>query len=75
MREGMFIRKEIFAQPETARATRRVDDRRVVSRIINVLQGGIRWRDCPQRYGPATMLYNRWRRWSRKGLWKKMFYE
>ena len=57
------------------RGPRRVDDRRVISGIIHVLQSGMRWRDCPQEYGPATTIYNRWHRWSQQGLWQKLFYE
>ena len=57
------------------RGPRRVDDRRVTSGIIHVLQSGMRWRDCPQEYGPATTIYNRWHRWSPQGLWQKLFYE
>jgi transposase len=31
----------------------RVDDRRIISGIIFVIQGGLRWRDAPREYGPA----------------------
>ena len=37
----------------------RVDDRRVLSGIIFVIQGGLRWRDAPPGYGPHKTLYNR----------------
>ncbi len=42
----------------------RVDDRRVLSGIIFVIQGGLRWRDAPPGYGPRKTLYNRFVRWS-----------
>lgn len=51
----------------------RVDDRRVISGIIHVLQSGCRWRDCPPAYGPYTTIYNRFNRWSRRGLWQGLF--
>ena len=51
----------------------RVDDRRVISGIIHVLQSGCRWRDAPDKYGPYTTLYNRYHRWSQKGIWQYMF--
>jgi putative transposase len=35
----------------------------------------MRWRDCPQEYGPPTTIYNRWHRWSQQGLWQRMFNE
>ncbi len=37
----------------------RVDDPRVLSSIIFVIQGGLRWRDAPLGYGLQKTLYNR----------------
>lgn len=51
----------------------RVDDRRVISGIIHVLQSGCRWKDAPPEYGYYTTLYNRYHRWSQKGIWQYMF--
>jgi len=30
------------------------------------------WRDAPREYGPAKTLYNRWKRWSDKGVFVAM---
>ena len=51
----------------------RVDDRRVVSGIIHVLKRGLQWRDAPSVYGPYKTLYNRFIRWSRMGVFDKIF--
>ena len=51
----------------------RVDDRRVVSGIIFVLRNGLRWRDAPAAYGPHKTIYNRFIRWSRLGVFNKIF--
>ncbi len=51
----------------------RVNDRRVLSRIIFVIQGGLRWRDAPPGYGPRKTLYNRFVRWSRMGVFSRIF--
>ena len=40
-----------------------VDDRKVLSGIIHVIQKGLRWVDAPAAYGPHKTLYNRCRRW------------
>jgi transposase len=32
----------------------------------------LRWRDAPREYGPAKTLYNRWKRWSDKGVFIEM---
>ena len=51
----------------------RVDDRRVISGILHVLKSGCRWRDAPPEYGPRTTLYNRYNRWARQGVWRRLF--
>ena len=57
---------------EPARA-RRTDDRRVISGIVHVLKTGCRWQDCPAVYGPSTTVYNRFRRWTMRGIWRRLF--
>ena len=51
----------------------RVDDRRVISGIVVALQSGGRWIDVPAEYGPRKTLYNRFVRWSAKGVWQQVF--
>lgn len=58
--------------PRNQPGARRVDDRRVISGIIHVLRSGCRWRDCPAAYGPPTTIYNRFHRWSRRGIWQRL---
>jgi putative transposase len=53
----------------------RVDDRRVISGIIFVIRNGLRWRDAPKDYGPHTTIYNRFVRWSRMGVFNRIFAE
>lgn len=59
--------------PKNQPGARRVDDRRVISGIIHVLRVGCRWQDCPPEYGPSTTVYNRFNRWSHRGLWTRIF--
>lgn len=51
----------------------RVDDRRVLSGIIYVIRNGLQWRDAPTAYGPHKTLYNRFVRWSRLGVFDRIF--
>ncbi len=51
----------------------RVDDRRVISGIIYVIRNGLRWKDAPREYGPHKTLYNRFVRWSRLGVFDRIF--
>src|SRR5829696_2651516 len=50
----------------------RVDDRRVISGILHRFREGLRWRAIPAEYGPRTTLFNRFDRWSERGLWQKL---
>ena len=53
----------------------RVDDKRVLSGIIFINRNGLRWRDAPSEYGPPKTLYNRFVRWSRKGVFARILIE
>ncbi len=59
--------------PKNRPGAHRVDDRRVLSGIVHVLKYGCRWRDCPAVYGPHTTIYNRFRRWTEQGVWRRLF--
>ena len=59
--------------PANQPGARRVDDRRVISGIIHRLREGGRWRALPPEYGPYTTIFNRWNRWSQRGLWQRIF--
>ena len=56
-----------------SRKSARVDDRKIVNAIFYVLRTGMPWRDLPARYGPYTTAYNRFNRWSQRGIWKLVF--
>ena len=51
----------------------RIDDRRVISGIIHVIQTGTPWRAAPKEYGSSKTLYNRFYRWSAQGMWTEIF--
>ena len=59
--------------PKVYKGKRRVDDRRVVSGIVHRLREGCRWRALPDVYGPYTTVFNRYNRWSQRGLWQAIF--
>jgi transposase len=56
-----------------SRGLPRVDDRRVISGIIYVIRHGLQWKDAPRGYGPCKTLYNRFIRWSRLGVFARIF--
>src|SRR5271154_6274748 len=61
--------------PTDVRGKDRVDDRRVISGILDVLKSGCRWCDWPPEYGPPTTIYNRFVRWAERGVWERLFRE
>ena len=76
--DSFWLSEEQFARlrpllPSDTRGVPRVDDRRVISGIVHVVQSGCRWRDAPACYGSYKTLYNRFVRWARKGVWERIF--
>lgn len=71
--DAQFARLEPLLPTDT-RGKPRVDDRRVISGIVHVLKSGGRWIDAPDAYGPRKTLYNRFVRWSAKGVWIDIFH-
>jgi transposase len=59
--------------PKNQPGAHRTDARRVISGIVHVLRAGCRWQHCPSVYGPPTTIYNRFRRWTMRGLWRRLF--
>jgi transposase len=51
----------------------RKDNRLVVNGIMWKLATGAPWRDLPERYGPSASVYTRFRRWTRAGVWDRLF--
>ena len=51
----------------------RKDDRLVLNAILWKLATGAPWRDLPERYGPWPSVYTRFRRWTRAGVWERLF--
>src|SRR5438874_10193532 len=51
----------------------RQDDRRVLNAILWKLATGAPWRDLPERYSPWQTAYTRFRRWTRAGVWDRLF--
>ena len=59
--------------PQEHTGPERVDDRRIISGILHRLREGCTWRAVPEVYGPYTTVFNRYNRWSKRGLWQSIF--
>lgn len=47
----------------------------MVTAMWYVLRTGVPWRDLPERFGPWSSVYSRWRRWCARGLWDELLAE
>src|SRR5438874_5455140 len=70
--DGQWARIEPFI-PSNRRGGKPKNNRRILSGIMHVLKSGCRWVDCPPEYGPAKTVYNRFNRWSARGIWQSIF--
>lgn len=43
------------------------------SSAASSIRNGLRWRDAPAEYGPHKTFYNRFIRWSRMGVFNRIF--
>jgi len=51
------------------------DERRTVNGILWRLRTGSPWRDMPERYGRWNSVYQTFNRWSKQGVWQRVFKE
>ena len=70
--DAQWARIAPLLPPRTAGRVRQ-DDRRIMNGILWKLATGAPWRDLPERYGPWQSVYTRFRRWTRAGVWDRLF--
>lgn len=49
------------------------NNRLFVQAVLYRYRAGIPWRDLPQRFGDFRVVHLRHMRWSRKGVWQRVF--
>ena len=49
------------------------DNRLFVNGVLWVLRSGAHWHDLPERYGKWKTLHQRFSRWSKAGVWDRVF--
>ena len=49
------------------------DNRLFVDAVLFRFRAGIAWRDLPERFGDWKNVYQRFNRWSDKGVWQRLF--
>ena len=53
----------------------RREPREILNGIFWIARSGAAWRDLPERYGPYSTVYKRFKAWSESGLIEKIFHE
>ena len=48
------------------------DHRLMIDALLWALSDGGRWRNLPERFGPWQSVYDRFRNWTRRGLWDRI---
>lgn len=49
------------------------DNRLFVEAILYRYRAGIPWRELPERFGKFNVVHTRFSRWSKKGIWLRVF--
>ena len=49
------------------------DNRQFVEAVLYRYRAGIPWRDLPERFGDFRVIHTRHMRWSRSGVWERVF--
>lgn len=49
------------------------DNRLFVEAVLYRYRAGIPWRDLPERFGDFRVIHTRHSRWSKTGIWEKVF--
>jgi len=64
----------VFKRRKTHPGRKRIDDRRVLTGILFVLQSGIPWEMLPQEMGCGSGMtcWRRLRQWQKAGVWTKL---
>lgn len=63
----------ILIEPMIPKHGRPYDTRLFVNAVVYQNKTGIQWRDLPERFGKWNSVYQRFNRWSKKGIWEKIF--
>jgi len=49
------------------------DNRLFVDGVLWLVRAGAPWRDLPGEFGHWNSVFQRFRRWAKKGVWKRIF--
>ena len=62
----------IIGRPDQRGSTGR-DNRMFLEGVLWIVRTGSPWRDLPEAFGEWNSVFRRFSRWSRKGVWQRIF--
>jgi putative transposase len=62
----------VIGRPDQCGSTGR-DNRMFVEGVLWIVRTGSPWRDLPEAFGDWNSVFRRFSRWSRKGVWARIF--
>lgn len=65
--------KHLLPGKEGDPGARGEDNRRFVNAVIWIARTSAPWRDLPERFGEWNSVYQRFNRWSKSGVWQRVF--
>lgn len=65
--------KDILPGREETVGVTAKDNRLFIEAVLYRYRAGIPWRDLPERFGDFRVIHTRHSRWSKTGVWEKIF--
>ena len=50
-----------------------LSDRMCIEAVLYLARPGMPWRDLPEDFGHWDAVYNRFRRWEARGIWRRLW--
>ncbi len=66
------IKDILLGQPCDVGVTAK-NNRLFVDAVLHRYKTGMPWRDLPERFGDFRVVHTRFSRWSKKGVWERLF--
>lgn len=74
MRDDQFERIALLLPGKAGDPGRTAEDnRQFVEAVLWIARTGSPWRDLPDEFGKWNSVYQRFSRWSERGIWQKVF--
>jgi putative transposase len=65
--------ERLVAGKEGDRGRSGEDNRLFVDAVLWLARAGAPWRDLPKEFGKWNSVFQRFRRWAKKGVWERIF--